>query len=464
MNQLTILVPKDRDLEKFLTEHSNEFDSEYLKFLIHYVIEGLSKVIINPKSADEKNVSLSRRYISIHSKNDVIINEKKHREHINLLRSNKIDIVRRRSFTKYTDETIGVLYRKNYKQGVNSFGYRLNPRFYSKKLELHTITNYKLINKFKKYYTTIHPIVENGKYKFLKKFFDPKKLHIDIEEAIKLCESRKDLHKSKSKYLNEMVQIVDLHNGIYRIYHKSQTDGRVHSNLTRLPKVYRRFIKYNDTALVEVDLSNSIVYFLSMLLSNKLNLTLINKSSLLHMFVNSLPNLDNKEIELMQVTAINGSFYDDFITQYQKVYIADDIRIMFENDNDEIFDGSFEHLRRLVKTKILAMIFAKSKDYKIEQEIFNSKFPQILNAINQFKNIHGHETLSHSLLQLEALFIIDKAGRSFNKKHWRNAPLFTLHDCLITTINYKKELRIYMEDTFKNSFGISPNMKVKEWL
>jgi hypothetical protein len=464
MNQVTILVPKDRDLEKFLTEYSNEFDSEYLKFLIHYVIEGLSKVIINPKSADEKNVLLSRMYISIHSKNDVIINEKKHREHINLLRSDKIDIVRRRSFTKYTDETIGVLYRKNYKQGVNSFGYRLNPRFYGKKLELHTLTNYRLINKFREYYTTIHPIVENGKYKFLKKFFDPKKLHIDLDEAIKLCESRKGLHKSKSKYLNEMVQIVDLHNGIYRIYHKMKTDGRVHSNLTRLPKVYRRFIKYNDSALVEVDLSNSIIYFLSMLLSNKLNLKLINKFSLLHIFVKSLPSLDNNEIELMQTTAINGSFYDDFITQYQKVYNADDIRIMFENDNDEIFNDSFEHLRKVVKTKILAMIFAKSKDYKIEQEIFNSKFPQILNAINKFKDTYGHEKLSHSLLQLEALFIVDKAGRSFNHKHWRKAPLFTLHDCLITTIDHKKKLKICMEDAFIDSIGISPNMKTKEWV
>ena len=464
MNQLTVLIPKDKDLEDFLTRHSDEFDIEYLKYLIHYVIDGLSKVIVDPYSVNKKNVPLSKMHISIHSKKDVIINEKKHRKHINLLRSNEIDIVRRRSFTKYTDETIGVLYRKNYEKGVSSFGYRLNPRFYGNNLEPHIINNNSLINKFKNYYTTIHPIVNSGKYKFLKKYFNPNKLCIDLDKAIELCELRRTEHKSYSKYLNEMIQITDLDNGIYRIYHKNETDGRVHSNITRLPKVYRKFITYNNLALVEVDLSNSIIYFISMLLSNKLDVDLINNTPLLLMFVNSLPPIDNKEVELMQDKAINGTFYDDFIPQYQKEYIHNDIKIMFENKNEGKFNGSLKQVRKVVKTKILAMLFAETKDYKTEQKVFKSKYPIILNIINKFKDEYEYEKLSHVLLQLEALFVIDEAGRSFNNKHWRKAPLFTLHDCLITTINYKEELEACMKESFKNLIGISPNMKTKEWI
>jgi len=464
MKKVNILVPKDKDLEDFIKKHSNEYDAEYLKFLIHYIIEGLSRVIVNPSFTNIKNVPLSKTYITIHSKNDIITNEKKHKKHIDLLRSNNINIIRRVSFTKYTNETIGVLYRKNYQLGKTSFGYRLNPIFYGKKIELHTITNYKLVNKFKEFYTVMPQIVENGKYKFLRKFFNPNKLNIDLDRAVKICELRKDKHKSNSKYLNEMVQIIDLHNGIYKLYHKSETDGRIHSNLTRIPKVYRKFITYNDSTLVEVDLSNSIVYFLSMLLSNNLNTEIINKSSLLHIFVNSLPSIDIKEIELMKNTAINGDFYDDFISKYQKTFIDNDIKIMFENDNEEIYNGSFEHLRKVVKTKILAMIFAKSTSYKIEQKIFKDKFPEVLNAINQFKNNFGYKQLSHTLLQLESLFILDKAARSFNKKHWRKAPVFTLHDCLITTTEHKEDLENCMKETFKHLLGISPNMKSKEWL
>jgi hypothetical protein len=465
MKQFAVLVPKDSDLENFLSISSNEYDSEYLKYLIHSVITGLSRIIEQPYSEYQNHTPLTEKYISISSKKDVLTDNKKHIKHRDLLCMNKIDISRRISRTTYTDQPISVLYKRNYKKGDYPYGFRLNPRFTNKRLKVHSIENCTLIDKIKKHYSCMPPIVNSGKYKFLKKYFDTPQLKINLDGAIQLCEIRYTEHKSYGKYLNEMVQINDLYNGTFRIYYKSETDGRLHTNITRLPKVYRRYLSYNNSALVEVDLSNSIVFFLSMILNNKLDNKLISITNpILLMFVNSLLGLDIKEIELMQDKSINGTFYDDFIPEYEKEYKTDTIKIMFEKENDDKFTGSEKQIRKVIKKRLLAMIFAKTKDYKIEQKIFKTKYSSILNNINKFKDDFGYEKLSHLLFQMEAHFMINEAARSFNSKHWRKAPLFTLHDCLITTSKYSEELKDCMRKTFENLIGISPNMTNKEWI
>jgi hypothetical protein len=463
MVQFAVLVPKDKDLENFLVNSSDEYDTEYLKYLIHYVVNGLSKIIERPFKEGEKIIPFAKNFISLHSKKDVLISYNIHKEHLDLLRANKINIIRRKSRTQYSKETISVLYRRNFKKGEYPFGFRLNPRFTDIEFNIHYITNHKLINKIKKSSSKMPSVVNSGSYKFLKKHFEDSKLNIDLDGAIELCKLRKNEHKNYSKYLKEIVQIIDLYNKTYKIYYKKETDGRIHTNLTRLPKVYRQFVSYNNLPLVEVDLSNSIIYFLSMLLSNKLNNALINNTPLLLMFMKSLLDVDNIEIELMQGKALNGTFYDDFIAEYQKNYIPDDIRIMFEIVNKEKFTGSDKQIRKVVKKRILAMLFAETYQFKTEQQIFETKYPNVLNVINKFKDEFGYEKLSHILLQLEAHFMINEAGRSFNNKHWRNAPLFTLHDCLITTADHVDELESIVKETFTKLIGVCPNTKTTFW-
>lgn len=467
MKPLAVLIPNDKDLEDFLTSTSDKYDVEYLKYLIHYVIIGLSKIIDHPYP-DKNGVytQLDKRYIGLNIKEDVIIGDSKHKKHIDLLRSDEIDKFKRGSRTTKIYEKVPVLYRRNYKKGELSFGYRLNPRFFYRPLKIHIINDYKLTNLIKNKHSKTTPIVNSGTYKFLNKFFNPAKLKIDLDKAIELCELRWSEHKKYGKYLNEMVQIIDLFNGTYQIYYKDDTDARIHTNLTRLPKVYRKFITYNNSALVEVDLSNSIVFFLSMLLSNKLDSKLINNTPLLLMFANSLLPLENREIEQMQVEAVDGTFYDDFIPEYQKEYIYDDIKEMYEKVNDDKFIGTEKQIRKVVKKRILAMIFAETNDRKkrTDRKIFKIKYPNILKVINNFKDEFGYKKLSHLLFQLEAHFMINEAGRSFNAKHWRKAPLFTLHDCLITSIEYGDELEKVMKSVFIELIGISPMMKRKEWV
>lgn len=177
----------------------------------------------------------------------------------------------RSSRTRTIFKQESLLYRKPYKVGKKSYSYKLSTLFHKSRLKVDYIEDIKLINKIYKNEIKLASIIENGTYKFLNKFFDKTKLSIDIENALKLSESRYKVHKDYIIYLIEANQILDLHNGIYKISYNSDTDRRIHTNITSLPKVYRKFITYDFKPLVEVDISNSILYFLSMFI------TVINK-------------------------------------------------------------------------------------------------------------------------------------------------------------------------------------------
>tara|TARA_R110001606_G_scaffold49559_3_gene124944 strand:- start:111 stop:1184 length:1074 start_codon:yes stop_codon:yes gene_type:complete len=356
-----------------------------------------------------------------------------------------------------------MLYRKDYVVGEVSYSYRINPHYKGQILSLNHIVKPRLVQKIIEHNSVIPSIIKNGKYRFLGKYFNSSSLKINVDEAVELCKARYNSHKSYGKYLNEMFQIIDVSNGVYRFYNKVETDARLHTNISRLPKVYRQYLTYNNNYLVEVDLSNSIIYFLSMLTSNRVNDSVLNKFPFLLMFYKTLETLDTRETDLLKELSANGKFYDYFIPSFEDRYMPDDLTTMFEQENDGDYNGHFEQKRKVVKRQILAMIFAASDAYKVEQEIFSFVFPDLLNTINTFKDKHGYEKLSHTLLQLESHYMLDVVAREFNRVNAKKAPIFTLHDCLITTHDYSTELTNTMRRVFEQEFLTAPKMDSKNW-
>lgn len=274
-----------------------------------------------------------------------------------------------------------------------------------------------------------------------------------------------------------MIQIVNLYNGIYRLSFKRDSLGRVYTNITQLPKVYRRFITYDNKELSEIDISNSVIFFLGVLLNNTLNKDsikeLFNKniynilkgeSSILYlMFYKSFENLSQKEIQLLIKLGENGEFYDEFIPYFNERFSPEDMTCFYERENDDKYVGSQLQNRKVCKKRLIAMLFAKSTQFLEEQEIFKTKFPELLDRINKFKDDAGHEKFSHILFQIEACFVVDVVARRFNRKYRRNAPIFTLHDCLITTSDYIDNLQQVFNDIFMEYLGCIPKIEVKGW-
>lgn len=67
------------------------------------------------------------------------------------------------------------------------------------------------------------------------------------------------------------------------------------------------------------------------------------------------------------------------------------------------------------------------------------------------------------LLQTESCLMLDKVARRFNAKYWRAAPIFSLHDCLITTIGSESQLESIFKEVFIEEFDVAPKVETESW-
>lgn len=458
MRDYAVIIPHGIDLNQLVELSSDELNVDYLRYLIDYVVRGQ---VSNPyhlktRHDDENNSLFFRpRYVGLPKAARLLPNL--HKEHINFLCSNNIEVRRSRSLFR----SISIFYRKEYILGKNPLSFRLSGNFCENKLKIELIKQSNIKNKLFSQIPMIPPELKSGKYKFLRKWFDPNNLKIDIEKAMAVCDQRYADHKCYKKYTAEVTRIVNFYNGKYYLYFNKETDGRVHSNITFLPKAYRKFMTYDDKSLVEVDLSSSVLFFLSNLINNTKVLDVLkNISNSLLMIHKSLQGVDNEEFDLIKKLVQTGKLYEFFIDDFSEVYSDEQFTGFLKGGH---FDLSFTDRRKVIKKRIIAMIFAKPEHYLVEQEIFTVHFPVLVKRLNEFKNKFGHEKLAHALSQFEAFCVLDIAAKNFHNNYYRKAPIFTLHDCLITTSDHKNELESMMTESLQRFLGSAPAVESKEW-
>lgn len=468
MKSFAVLIPEGLDIEGLVRVQSPNLEPDYLKYLVHLT---LSQIAFAHQDKDSKKPisfsDITKVYKQIHS-DDLLVSNPKHRKHMDFLRSEFFCYTRKKSRTRIKETVVSVFHSKGYIVGKTPFRYKLNPIFLKQRLKVEYITIPSFIKKVKDSFTVLPSVVNNGKYRFLGKFFDENRLKVNFDEAVFFCEERYAEHEDYAKYVSELNQLVDLKNGCYKIYNSPDTDGRIHSNITSLTKVYRRFLTYDGKRLVEVDLSNSIIYFIAMIINNHIKVDNIYisfplKSSYLLMFAKALESLDTIEKELLEEKSVSGEFYELFISDFRSSFTWYRLKSMFESISNDEFDGSHKQLRKIAKKYLLAMIFADINCYTEVQDIFRKKFPNLLDVLISFKKKFSYELLSHLLLQMESCLMLDKVARRFNAKHWRVAPIFSLHDCLITTVDYESQLQAILTEVFKEEFDVAPKVETAHW-
>lgn len=465
MKSFAVLIPEGLDIEDLVLVHSPNLDLEYLKYLIHLTLSQIA--FIHQDKDSKKPISFSditKVYKQIHS-DDLLVSNPKHRKHIDFLRSEFFSYIRKKSRTRFKQTTVSVFHSKRYEKGKRPYSYKLNPIFLKQRLKVEYITTPSFVKRVKDSFTTLPSVVRNGKYKFLGRYFDKDRLKVNFDEAVCFCEERYSEHKDYGKYVNELNQLIDLNNGCYKIYNVPDKDGRIHSNITRLPKGYRKFLTFDNKRLVEVDLSNSIIYFISMIINNHIKQDSINIHFSLNLLriAKTLETLDMRETKLLEGTAVSGKFYNLFIDDFRNNYTHEELVEMNKLVTEEDFIGTEKQIRKIAKKNVLAMIFANINCYKKVQSIFRIKFPNILDALKLFKKKYGYKSLSRILLQTESYLILDKVARKFNAKYYRVAPIFSLHDCLITTVDYESQLETILKEVFIEEFDVAPRVETAHW-
>ncbi len=467
MKSFAVLMPEGLDIEDLVRVHSPYLDPEYLKYLIHLTLSQIA--FFHHDKDSKKPISYSdvtEVYKQIHS-DDLLVSNPKHKKHIDFLRNEYFGYTRKESRTRFKETTVSVFHSKRYEEG-RAYSYKLNPIFLKQRLKVEYITTPRFIKKVKASFTVLPSVVRNGKYRFLGKFFDEKKLKVRFDEAVRFCDDRYAEHKDYARYVSELNNLVDLKNGCFKIYNVPEKDGRIHSNITSLSKIYRRFLTYEDKRLVEVDLSSSIIYFIAMLINNRIKVDNIHINFPINiyyplMLAKTLESLDIVEKELLEAKCVSGEFYELFISDFRSSFTWYRLKSMFKSVSKDRFDGSHKQVRKIAKKYLLAMIFADIECYTEVQDIFRKKFPNLLDVLISFKKKFGYKSLANLLFQIESCLMLDKVARRFNAKYWRVAPIFSLHDCLITTVDYESQLEAILTEVFKEEFDVAPRVETAHW-
>lgn len=443
--KFAILKPAGINIEELVNVHSSSLDKNYLYLLIHYVLSRLSNYI------EKEKENIFDFYIPIYTK-ALMVSWEKHNKHIVFLGT-------------VFSENINIFFRKNFYKG-KSFSYKISPHFHKKNIEVTFIETSILTFKAVKSLSLIHQVVKNkaGAYNFLLKYFNSKHLTIDIDRALVFSKHRFNLYKDYVKHLKELAIITDIYNGIYKIAYQSKTDARLHTCLTKLPRVYRKFIKFKGKRLIEVDLCNSNLFFLGLLINDKIQLSnSTNDNSLQYIFRKTSVSITPVESQLLMKLASDGLFYEYFVPLFDKVYSEEKYKKIFNKKSNDEYLGTEAQKRKIVKNILLKTLFAKTTQFTIEQSIFSNVFPTLLKKINKFKEENGYEKFSHLLFQIEANYMLNVLARDFNRKFYRYAPVFTLHDCLITTEDFKDQLINVFDKVFNREFGVVPKLKTEIW-
>ncbi len=461
MKTYYILKPKKLNLEylvnKYKPNFNFDFDRAYL--IVHLVM------LLGHEKDNLSKVGLDSRFL------ERLIGRNYH-QYIDFLLENN-------------SGTGNILNGYRYEVGKNPFEYRLTDYYFNGGFELYTITDYKLINKYKqKFVNTSNNEAIRLNYYFLTKYFNNGKLAVSspsdaIEEA-NAQEQKKRLRNAKN--------IVNIMNGEHTITLKTKTDGRVHSNITRLSKKSRKYLQYQGEFLAEVDISSAVPFFLYITMGYYLNKILSKltdyqySNSIIYIFDKITGDLDKTELQEFGHAVKSGKLYEQFSNlildqsfyesegkDYNKVLKY--YQYKFNKQFNHYFDGDLKELKKFAKKGLLSMLFAKSSSYKFEQLVFKELYPTIHKFINEFKDAQSeelnwnldnrHKKLSYLCFQFEAKVMIDKIAREYDKLHKGKIPVFTLHDCILTTSSNVVELKEFMKSQFKELLGESPNLTIE---
>jgi len=310
---------------------------------------------------------------------------------------------------------------------------------------------------------------------------------IEINPAYKICikhiydtihegiTNDNELQILKNKIGIWLLNINDIENNQYW-YKKSTTNWRYNSNITNNPKIFKKYLKYNNESLVQVDVKCSQVYILSSILN--------------YDFFKS-----NNQLSFYQImnTLLNDKLINDiksymfsplmFARCEKRKYLGKDEIIIkdhheFQKFRDAPFQEDFySHLfelehgvsptdsqRKSIKKDIMYVLFQSNRKHRELVEgvrLLKKFYPYVNQFILKIMDGIGKRNFSLLLQRVESYLILDCVVPEFYRR-FPAAPIFTIHDCIITTEKYKLELTNVMFEVLYEITGIKPGLSVEK--
>ena len=315
-----------------------------------------------------------------------------------------------------------------YFSGEKSKGYRFTKEYQRKKLKQVTITDRRIISKVNNFRSIRYKEIKLPQHRYL--FNCLQQVKIEYNQAIEFVD--KNITEDEKNSIQKMMIgfIKDIKT---RWYWTIDSNGRIHNNITNFPKVLRKFFRYKDTPLIEIDIANSQPFLFNLLIQEyQSNLSLITPS-----YVTTF----SKDIPLFKQLTSQGEFYNYLMEEFCLNEDKGEFKVRFFS---KIF-YSEEFFR-----------FDYFEDKISEREMFRSLFPNVSEIISFYKR-DNYKNLANRLQEMEANIMINSIVPRLAKG---KIFVLTIHDSLlITPDNVKLVTGVIMEE-FKK-YNLQPTLKIK---
>jgi hypothetical protein len=283
-------------------------------------------------------------------------------------------------------------------------------------------------------------------YAFLIKWFQDGKLVIDASKAHKII-SELNIRKSEpDKYLHYL-SLVDIFKD--KDYHlTSDLNHRFYSSFTNLPRFLRGSLRYENEELVGLDVSNTQPLLISIICEHDyLEELYLNRD------IDVRPRKLVKFLRYLKTSPEDLIIYKDLVEKGK----------LYESFID--VDPSFD--RDIVKDNLVKVINDKGNNRtrarKLIREALKARFPSIAMLLEVLKSV-DHRYAAWTLMTKEAqMFIFHFASTFGNNPDYENIPLFTIHDCFVTTRSNAELLEKVIKQFFQENYKINIPLKIEDF-
>lgn len=372
---------------------------------------------------------------------------------------------------------------RHYIEGRKSLGYRLTAPYRDTSIVRTTIHHKRTVKKLLASRDAEYKKVRLDVHKWLRSQF--KRLDVDLARALSLLAGHKSYELVKAPV--ELIADKDIGFSVCRY-------GRVHSALTRCPKVVRPTLNVAGEPLVGLDIANSQPLFLSLLVINYRKRA--NKTFSFVTFPKDCPNpyremdeiiqrtvtsleqqeennntpspsvsittrkareMESESAEIPSLTTTDersGQFLPD-----RAFLEVDERRFVSLCERGQIYEALMAEaslpIRSLVKEQLFQVLFSSNKSRFQFKAGFEDTFPHVAEVVREH-NRKDHAFLSRLLQNIESNFVINTVCRKLMTEI-PDTPIFTIHDSLLTTEPFVAPVKKIMFEEFAR-FGLHPTL------
>jgi hypothetical protein len=447
-----ILLPKNLDLQQLLEESppSYSFRQDHFAYIIYLIIH------LSGRQREEK-VAAGWTALSVTT-------------------LKKQGIAQASKILTYLEEELGVIECDHkYKPGEKCMWYRLSPPYREIGFQEYTITQSAFLKRLTK--NELERKRTAKQHRHLTKHFNENltidadaaihTINVQYEEQIALPpEERKKNKKNKPK--DPYTVYTSAYTAIHKFseqsfsYNVSDTNKRLNTNFTSIPKIVRPHITYSGEPLANIDLKNSQPFLSLVLLQpwfyetntsnqegGRLDFSCISPS-----VRQSIPMLSDTSysptspLMLLKTSELTDS---EVVTEYKHLVCSGKL---YDHILKEMNDSTMK--RDDVKRDFLRAMYSDNRFTQCPvKRMFRQLFPEVYQLFALFKK-HDRIALPLMLQQIEATLILERVTRLIAEE-FPDLPIYTIHDSVVTLMAYRNRIEQIMQEEIVRAIGFKPS-------